>query len=72
MRRAATPALALSVSLVTAAVAAPQQPTPVFRSGVDLLTVQASVIDKDGRPVRDLQTSDFTVTVNGQPARDRA
>ena len=26
-------------------------------------------MDKDGRPVRDLQTSDFTVTVNGQPRK---
>jgi VWFA-related protein len=41
----------------------------VFRSGVDLLTVQASVLDKDGRPVRDLQASDFTVTVSGQPRK---
>ena len=60
-----TLALGLAVSLE----ASPQQPAPVFRSGVDLLTVQAAVMDKDGRPVRDLQTSDFTVTVNGQPRK---
>ena len=60
-----TLALGLAVSLE----ASPQQPAPVFRSGVDLLTVQAVVMDKDGRPVRDLQTSDFTVTVNGQPRK---
>ena len=64
-RRIAYFALALGVSLE----AAPQQVPPVFRSGVDLLTVQTSVLDKDGRPVRDLQASDFIVTVGGQPRK---
>ena len=59
----------LAVGLAVSLEASPQQPAPVFRSGVDLLTVQAAVMDKDGRPVRDLQTSDFTVTVNGQPRK---
>lgn len=67
MRRAAASfVIAVTVSLATAG---QQQPPPAFRSGVDLLTVQTSVLDKDGRPVRDLQASDFTVTVNGQPRK---
>ena len=67
MRRAtASFVIAVGVSLTTAA---QQQPRPAFRSGIDLLTVQASVLDKDGRPVRDLQASDFIVTVNGQPRK---
>ncbi|CAN5735121.1 hypothetical protein BH18ACI5_BH18ACI5_06900 [soil metagenome] len=47
-----------------------QQPAnvqPAFRSGVDLLTLQASVLDKDGRPVSDLTAEDFAVTVDGKP-----
>jgi VWFA-related protein len=48
---------------------APQPPAPAFRSRVDLLTVQASVMDKDGRPVRDLQAADFSVAVDGQPRK---
>ena len=40
--------------------------TPTFRSGTELLTVQAAVLDKDGKPVTDLQPADFTVTVGGK------
>ncbi len=42
-----------------------QQPT--FRSGVDLVTVDASVLDGDGRPVRDLGAQDFRLEVDGRP-----
>ena len=62
-------ALIFALSVAASLDAAPQQPPSVFRSGVDLLTVQASVMDKDGRPIRDLQTSDFTVTVSGEPRK---
>jgi hypothetical protein len=46
---------------------APQSPPPTFRSNVDLLTLEASVRDKRGAPVPDLQASDFTVTIDGRP-----
>ncbi len=55
---------AASMSLV-----AQQQATPTFRGGVDLLTVQATVIDGDGRPIHDLQPGDFTVTIEGRPRK---
>ena len=42
-----------------------QQPT--FRSGVDLVDVDVSVIDKDRRPVRGLTAADFTVLEDGKP-----
>jgi VWFA-related protein len=45
-----------------------QQPA-VFRAGVDLLTVETTVLDRAGRPVQDLGPSDFTVTVAGQPRK---
>ena len=43
---------------------APAQPT--FRSGVELLAVDVSVVDKDGRPVTGLTPADFTVEVGGR------
>ncbi len=56
--------LTLASLMVTAVLAA--QP-PEFRSGVQLLTIDASVRDKSGNPVTDLHPSDFTVTIDGKP-----
>jgi VWFA-related protein len=44
-----------------------QQPT--FRSRVELIRLDVSVMDADGRPVRDLRADDFIVTVDGAPRR---
>lgn len=38
----------------------------VFRSGVDLVTVDAAVIASDGHPVASLTAEDFVLTVDGQ------
>jgi VWFA-related protein len=46
----------------------PAQP-PTFRSGVELVTVDVGVIDRQGVPLRGLKTADFTVTVAGQPRK---
>jgi VWFA-related protein len=43
-----------------------QQP-PIFRSTADVVRVEASVLDKDRRPVRGLTADDFTVLENGRP-----
>lgn len=40
---------------------------PTFRSGVDLIDVDVSVLDKDRRPVRGLTAADFTVLEDGRP-----
>jgi VWFA-related protein len=42
---------------------------PVFRSGVDLVTVDVTVIDGHGRPVEHLGPPDFTLRVDGSPRR---
>ena len=47
----------------------PQSQTTTFRSSVDLVPVDVSVIDKTGRPVRELKAADFTLTVDGKPRR---
>jgi VWFA-related protein len=45
----------------------PQAQQPTFRSGVDLIDVDVSVLDKDRRPVRGLTAADFTVFEDGKP-----
>lgn len=41
--------------------------TPIFRSGVDLVTVDATVLDDEGRPIEGLGAQDFELRVDGQP-----
>lgn len=48
---------------------AQQQKPPVFRSGVDLITVEVLVLDKNGRPITDLTAADFTVSAGGRARR---
>ena len=60
----AVSALGLAATMLTQGTPA-QQPT--FRSGVDLIDVDVSVLDKDRRPVRGLTAADFTVFEDGKP-----
>jgi VWFA-related protein len=52
--------------LVSAQQPGPQTP---FRSGVELVTVDVTVVDRQGQPVKGLNPADFVVTVAGQPRR---
>ena len=48
----------------------PQQPAPpVFRSSVELTSLDVSVVDDRGRAIADLKPDDFTVRVDGSPRR---
>ncbi|MDP2320870.1 MAG: VWA domain-containing protein [Acidobacteriota bacterium] len=66
---------ALSWLVVVTIAAAPhaagggQQPAPAFRAGIDLITFEATALDRDGVPVRDLGPEDFSVTVGGRPRK---
>ena len=60
----AVTALGLAATLLAQGQQAPQ---PTFRSGVDLIDVDVSVLDKDRRPVRGLTADDFTVFEDGKP-----
>src|SRR5688572_9225865 len=44
----------------------PVQP-PTFRTGVDAVQLDVSVLDKERRPVRGLTGADFTVLEDGKP-----
>ena len=75
--------IVLSAALVLAPLPALAQPTsadasarkqtpapvspPIFRSGVDLVTVDATVLDDEGRPIEGLRAQDFELRVDGRP-----
>lgn len=48
---------------------APAEQGPTFRTGVDVITIDVSVVDPGGQPVTDLRAPDFLVRIDGQPRR---
>ena len=63
------PRYAITILLVLLAATAQAQQLPVFRAGVELLEVDVSVVDGRGKPITDLNASEFTVSVDGDPRR---
>jgi VWFA-related protein len=64
--------LNVSVRAVTCAVICvvtvfAQEAPPVFRSGIDLITIPVRVLDPDGQPVAGLTAADFTVQFDDEP-----
>jgi VWFA-related protein len=59
----------LATAILISSPTAQQPPAspPTFRAGVDLVTFDVSVLDKDRHPVRGLTAADFTVLENGKP-----
>src|SRR5712692_2781655 len=47
--------------------APPDQPQPVFRTGINFVRVDVLVTDKNGKSVSDLNQTDFEVTEAGKP-----
>ena len=60
-----------AAAAVPAAQSPPEVPAqgPTFRTGVDVVAVDVSVVDRDGRPVGDLLAPDFVVEIDGEPRR---
>ena len=65
MRRGALGAAVVG-ALVATVSAGTQQGNPTFRGGVDLVTLDVSVIDRSGRPVPHLKAEDFVVELSGE------
>ena len=61
--------LAAMVSLAAAADRSAGQQAPPFRSGVEVVLIDVSVIDKTGTPVAELGPNEFTVVVDGVARR---
>jgi VWFA-related protein len=63
------PRAVILVALLGTAFAAAQEPRdiPTFASKVELVTVDAVVVDGKGRPVRGLKAEDFTLLEDGKP-----
>lgn len=53
----------LKVALGSLALLLSQQPT--FKSGVDVITIDVHVVDRQGQPILDLKPADFEVHVSG-------
>jgi VWFA-related protein len=45
----------------------PRQVPPTFRTGIDIVQLDVSVLDRSRRPVRGLTAADFTVLADGEP-----
>ena len=43
----------------------PQVPSPIFRAGIELVTVDVTALDSNGRQVMDLTPADFEVEIDG-------
>ena len=61
--------LCCAIAALLAGLSVQDSPRQVFRSGVDLVTIDAIVLDREGRPVTDLVAGDFTVTANKRRRR---
>lgn len=68
-RQAAGIAAAMVVGGLAALGAQQGDQAPTFRSGVELVTVDVGVVDRQGHPIRDLGPDDFVVNVGGQVRR---
>jgi len=55
-----------SLGLFLALLFAQQQASPTFKSGVALVTMDVSVLDRDGRPVEGLTAEDFEIKLDGR------
>lgn len=61
--------LVLGAACGVSLLAAPPQARPLFKAGVDLVTVNVVVRDRDGNPIRGLTRDDFVVEEDGKPQR---
>jgi VWFA-related protein len=69
-RRSVARVLAGALIVASASASGGQAPPPAqrpFRSGIDIVLVDVTVLGRDGAPVATLDPADFTLTVDGRP-----
>ena len=59
--------IGLAFVMAPAASAVQQTPSVTFRSAVDLVALEVTVVDRDGRPIPTLKVTDFEVIDHGAP-----
>lgn len=59
----------LAAALPWIVVVAQEPKVPVFKAEVDLIAIDATVVDRTGNPVADLRPEDFEVRIDGQVRR---
>jgi VWFA-related protein len=70
MRAILSVLIALSMAgLGASGLLAQSSQAPVFRSGIEVMEVDVTVVDEKGTPLRDLRAPEFNVTIDGQPRR---
>ncbi len=69
MKRQLTAAVLAGFAILVAGQSTTAQDNPRFRAGVDLVPIDVTVVDQQGRPVRDLGPQDFKVTIDGAVRR---
>jgi VWFA-related protein len=58
-----------AVAPASGQVSATPEQGPTFRTGVDVVSVDVAVVDRNGRPVNDLRAPEFTVRIDGEERR---
>jgi VWFA-related protein len=72
MRSLLTVVFVVAVSASAASQQADSQPPaqgPTFRTGIDLITIDVAVVDRNGRPIEDLGAAEFSVKIDGEQRR---
>jgi VWFA-related protein len=59
--------VSITVTLQSQQPPADPRPQATFKTGIDIVQLDVSVLDKDRRPIRGLTIEDFTVLENGAP-----
>ena len=59
--------IVLATALLYAQSLPQQAPLPTFRTGVDIVELDVTVLDKDRHPVKGLSADDFTILDRGKP-----